>query len=128
MFKEPMMQRDDRWTGSDENLERLLAAASRALPEEDFTAAVMKVVRRSARRRRMRVWVIAAALAAGVVLALGPLVELATAARSLMATLAWNDDAFRAELVASTRMYSMQVLAVLACGLGWPILARWISR
>jgi hypothetical protein len=121
------MQRDDWRTGSDEGLESLLAAAGRELAEEEFTAGVMKLVRRSARRRRVRAWVIGAALAAGVLLALGPLAELGTAAWSAARTFAWHDEALLSQLVEETRMYPMPVLALL-CALAWPIFARWVAR
>jgi len=121
------MRRDDWRSGSDEGIERLLTAAGRELPEADFTAAVMKLVRRSARRRRVRAWVIGSALAIGILLALGPLVELATLAWSAAGTFASHDDALLSELMAETRMYPMPALALL-CMLAWPLVARWVGR
>ena len=120
------MEREDWRTASDEGLERLLGAARCDLPEEDFTAAVMKQVRRSARRRRLRVWVVGSALAIGVLVAFGPLVELARLAESLIRAYGWDGGALRAELV--TQMHSTPVLAVLVCAFAWPVVARWVAR
>jgi hypothetical protein len=121
------MRGDDWRSGSDEGLERLLTAAGRELRDDDFTAAVMKLVRRDARRRRVRTWVIGTALAMGILLALGPLAELAMLAWSAAGTFASHDSTFLSELVAETRMYPMPVLAVL-CMLAWPLVARWVAR
>jgi hypothetical protein len=60
----------DRNRDGDYRLERLLVAANRERPGEDFTGGVMTLVRRSARRRRVRIWVIGAALAPGVAAAI----------------------------------------------------------
>jgi hypothetical protein len=122
-----MMRRDDWRSGSDEGLEKLLAAASRELVEEEFTSGVMTLVRRSARRRRLRAWVIGAALATGVLLALGPLVGLGTLAWSAARTFAWHDAGLFSQVVAETRMYPVPVLALL-CMLVWPLFARWVAR
>jgi len=122
------MRGEDSRADGDESFERLLGAANRDLSERDFTTEVMKLVRHSARRRRVRMWVIAAALATGVLLALGPLVEVATLATSAARTFDWHDDALRSGLAAAIRMYPMPVLAMLLCALGWPVVARWVAR
>jgi hypothetical protein len=122
-----MMREDDWRTGSDAGLETLLAAASRGLAGEEFAAGVMKLVRRSARRRRIRAWVIGAALATGVLLALGPLVEWGALVWSIARTFAWHDGALLSRLAVETRMYPMPVWALL-CALAWSVAARWVAR
>ena len=122
------MRGDDLWTSGDDGLERLLAAANRERPDAEFTSGVMTRVRRSARRRRVRVWVIGAALAVGVLLALGPLVEVATLATSAARTFEWHDEALGSRVAAEIRMYPMPVLAMLLFALGWPVVARWVAR
>ena len=122
------MRGDDLWTSGDDGLERLLAAANRERPDAEFTRGVMTHVRRSARRRRVRVWVIGAALAVGILLALGPLVEVATLATSAARTFEWHDEALGSRVAAEIRMYPMPVLAMLLFALGWPVVARWVAR
>jgi hypothetical protein len=123
------MQANDWRTGSDEGLDRLFAAARRELSDDEFTAAVMKPILQGARRRRVRAGAIGASLVAGVSLAAGPLVELATFVRAAAHALPWRDaDAIRAALVAATEMYRTPVFAVLVCALAWPVLVRWVAR
>jgi hypothetical protein len=122
------MMQDDRWTEGDGELERLLGAANRELREAEFTSAVMTVVRRGATRRRLRIFVIGVALTAGVLLAFGPLVDVATLAVSAARALEWQDDALGSGLAAMVLMYPMPVLAVLLFALGWPAVTRWIAR
>ena len=120
------MQPNDWRTGSDAGLERLFAAANRGLPPEPFTAAVMEPVRRRVRARRVRAVVIGAALATGVALAAGPLVDLLGRFATAAATIRWSPAS--ADVVAATQMYRMPVLVVLLCALAWPALARFVAR
>jgi hypothetical protein len=123
------MQANDWRTGSDEGLDKLFAAARRQLSGDEFTAAVMQPILQGARRGRVRAWVIGASLVAGVSLAAGSLIELATFARAAAHTFPWaHADAIRAALAAATEMYRIPVFAVLLCALTWPALARWVAR
>ena len=123
------MDSNDWRTGSDTGLAKLFAAGHPELPAEPFAAAVMRTVQRSARRRRLRTYVLGCAVGVGVALAAGPLFELlrwlwqvAVVIRSGAA------ETLGADVVAATQMYRMPVLAVLLCALAWLALARFVAR
>ena len=123
------MPTNDWRTGNDAGLEKLFAAAYRELPSEPFAEAVMRHIRRSARLRRLRAYVIGSAFAVGVGLAAGPLVDLLARVGTAAATIHWSAvDVLCADVVAATQMYRIPVLVVLLCALAWPALARFVAR
>jgi len=123
------MPPNDWRTGSDAGLDELFAAAHRELPPEPFTAAVMRTVRSSTRRRRLRTCVIGSALAASMAVAASTLVDFLPRVVAAAAAIHWSvADALGADLVAAAQMYRVPVLVVLCCAFAWPALARLVAR
>lgn len=102
----------------DAHLERSFAALNSDLGDADFTASVMRQVRKSQLRRAIRTGVIAAAAAGGVAMAFDPMADLLATVRS---TVAWD-------AVGWLEMYRLPALAAAVCLVAWPALAKWVAR
>jgi hypothetical protein len=98
---------------------QLFAAANVELPPDEFTAQVLRRVRRQLLIRRA---VLGIALAAGVLFAIGPVFYFFEIARMGLELLAeqWREPAWYGQ-------YALPIAIVLV-GIGWPALARWLVR
>ena len=106
-------------TSDDQDYFRAFASMNIELPAEPFTADVLRRVRRRLWIRRA---VLGAACAIGAVSAIGPFVELWTRSELGLRTLLvqWPDAGWYSQ-------YGLTMI-ILSIGLGWPVLARWLSR
>jgi hypothetical protein len=106
-------------TSEDQEDFREFASLNVELPAEPFAT---DVVRRVRRRLWIRRAVLGAACLIGALSAIGPFVELWTQSelglRALL--LQWRDASWYSQ-------YGL-TMAFLSIGLGWPVLARWLSR
>ena len=106
-------------TDDDREWLKMLSTAHVELPADPFTREVLRRIRR---RLWIRGAVLGLACALGALSAIGPLSELIVQSeiglRSLLVQ--WRDAGWYSQ-------YGL-TMVFLSIGLGWPILARWLSR